>query len=131
VRRDAKIAVCIVAAIGVVAIAASLLGPFVTDCSTQRISSVISPSGGKKAEHFETRCKSEGMQTSEIHLVQNGVRTRTEIGRSTQDRIGLAWEDEHSLVISVPPGMKNAFDRPMQGVELKFQVVDEDDAPPL
>jgi hypothetical protein len=130
VRREAKVAICILAAIGVVAIAASLLGPFVTDCTTKRISSVASPSGGKKAEHFETRCRSEGLQKSEIHLVQDGVRTRTDIGHSTKHGIGLAWRDEHSLVITVPPGMKNAFDRPMQGVELKFQVVDEASTPP-
>lgn len=130
-RREAKVAICILAAIGVAAILASALGPFATDCTTHRISSVASPSGEKTAEHFETFCKSEGMQKTEIHLVRDGVRTRTAIGRSITGRIGLVWQDEDSLIITVPPGMENAFDRPMQGVDLKFDVVGHASSRPL
>jgi hypothetical protein len=63
---------------------------------------------------------------TQIHLVQNGERVSTEIGASTTNRIGLAWKDEDSLLISVPPGLDKAFDRKMQGVDLEFQVVSDE-----
>lgn len=123
-RRSSKIAVGIAAGVGVAAIMSSMLGPFLSDCTTRKINSAASPSGNKFAEHYETVCKADGVQKTEIHLIQDGVRVKTEIGQSRMKRIDLAWEDEHTLVISVPAGMEKAFDRPMQGVELKFRVVD-------
>src|SRR5687768_5995645 len=95
-----------------------------SDCTTQRISKVASPSGERIAEHYQTTCKSEGAAKTEIHLVQDGTRVSTQIGATVVGRIGLIWKDEHSLLISVPPGMDKAFDRPMQGVNLEFKVVD-------
>lgn len=52
-----------------------------------------------------------------------GARVGTEIGVATTNSIGLTWEDDDSLVVSVPPGMDKAFDRDLQGVQLKFEVV--------
>jgi hypothetical protein len=124
-RRETRIAVGIAAAIGVAAIGISVLGPFMSDCLTQRFSSVASPSGKKLAEYYQTVCKSDGGTKAEIHLVQDGARVRTEIGQAGNDEIGLAWKDEHLLVITVPPGMEKAFNRRMQGVDLEFRVAND------
>ena len=128
-RRSSKIAVGIAAGIGVAAIVLSMLSPFLSDCTTRKFNSAASPSGNKIAEHYETVCKADGAQKTEIHLIQDGARVKTDIGRSRMKRIDLAWEDEHTLVVSVPVGMEKAFDRPMQGVELKFRVVDDPHRP--
>jgi hypothetical protein len=124
-KLEARIAIGIAAAIGVAAIAFSVVGPFVSDCTTRRFSSVASPSGKRVAELYQTVCKSDGVPKTEIHLIQDGARFRTEIGQSSTSKVDLIWRDEHSLVISVPPGMDNALDRPMQGVNLEFRIVDD------
>ena len=125
-KPGAKATVGVLAAIGLAAVGASVLGPFMSDCTTQKISSVTSPSGERIAEHYHTECKSESAPKVEVHLVQDGTRVSTVIGAATAGQIKLNWKDEHSLVIFVPPGMDKAFGRPMQGVNLEFQVVGDD-----
>jgi hypothetical protein len=125
-RRSARIAVGALAVVGLAAILMTLFVQFAVDCSGQRISSAASPSGKRVAEHHQTVCRSDSVPKTQIHLVQNGARVSTEIGTSTTNRIGLAWKDEDSLLISVPPGLDNAFDRKMQGVDLEFQVVSDE-----
>jgi hypothetical protein len=125
VKPGAKVTVGILAAIGLVAVGASVLAPFMSECTTQKISSVASPSGERIAEHYQTVCKSETTPKTEIHLVQDGTRVSTVIGSAAVGHIELAWKDERSLLVPVPAGMEKAFDRPMQGINLEFQVVDD------
>jgi hypothetical protein len=125
-RRSTGIAVGALAVVGLAAILITIFAQFAVDCSGQRISSADSPSGKRVAEHHQTVCRSDPVPKTQIHLVQNGERVSTEIGASTTNRIGLAWKDEDSLLISVPPGLDKAFDRKMQGVDLEFQVVSDE-----
>lgn len=126
-KRAARIAVGVLAVIGVIAIVLSVLAQFAIDCTSQRISSAASPSGRRVAEHYQVICESDGTPKTEIQLVQDGVRVSTEIGVSTTNQIGLTWRDEETLIVAVPPGMDQAFDRSLQGVALKFQVVEHFD----
>jgi hypothetical protein len=123
VKRAARVAVGSLAVVGAAAIALSLLAQFAVDCEGRRISSAASPSGKTIAEHHQTTCRSDNIPKSEIQIVRAGTRVGTEIGVATTNSIGLAWEDDDSLVVSVPPGMDKAFDRELQGVRLKFEVV--------
>lgn len=122
-KRAARIAVGNLAVVGAAAIVLSVLAQFAVDCEGQRISSAASPNGKIVAEHHQSTCKSDNIPKAEIQLVHAGTRVGTEIGVATTNRIGLTWEDDTSLVVSVPPGMDGAFDRELQGVRLKFEVV--------
>jgi hypothetical protein len=128
-KRGARVSVGVLAAVGLAAIVLTLFAPMVVDCSGQRISRAVSPSGNRVAEHHQVTCRSDPVPKTQIHLIQNSERVSTHIGSSTANRIALAWSDEDTLVISVPPGLDKAFDRKMQGVNLEFQVVS--DATPL
>ena len=122
-KRAARIAVGSLAVVGLVAIALSLLARFAVDCVGQKISSAASPSGKTVAEHHQTTCRSDNIPKTEIQLVHSGSRVGTEIGVATTNSIGLTWDGDDSLVVSVPPGMDKAFDRDLQGVHLKFVIV--------
>lgn len=122
-RRAARIAVGSLAVVGAAAIVLCVLAQFAVDCEGQRISSAASPNGKIVAEHHQNTCRSDNIPKAEIQLVHGGTRVGTEIGIATTNRIGLTWEDDTSLVVSVPPGMDGAFDRELQGVRLKFEVV--------
>lgn len=124
-KLGAKIAVGIIAAVGLAAITISVIGPLVSDCTTQRMSSVVSPAGDMTAEHYQTLCRSEGVPKTEIHLVHDGTRVSTVIGQAAASHVELSWKDGRSLLVTVPPGLDKAFDRTMQGVNMEFQVVDE------
>lgn len=122
-KRAAQIVVGSLAVVGVAAIVLSVLGQFAVDCEGRRISSAASPNGQIIAEHHQDTCRSDNIPKAQIQLVRAGTRVGTEIGIATTNSIGLTWVDDTSLVISVPPGMDGAFDRELQGVRLKFEVV--------
>ena len=122
-KRGARIAVGSLAVVGAAAIALSVVAQFAVDCAGQKISYAASPSGKTVAEHHQITCRSDNIPKAEIQLVRAGARVGTEIGVATTNSIGLTWEDDDSLVVSVPPGMDKAFDRELQGVQLKFEVV--------
>ena len=109
--------------VGAAAIVLSVVAQFAVDCEGRRISSAASPSGKIVAEYHQNTCRSDNIPKAEIQLVHAGTRVGTEIGVATTNSIGLTWEDDTSLVISVPPGMDGAFDRQLHGVRLKFEVV--------
>ncbi len=104
-KRAGRIAVGSLAVVGAAAIALSVLAQFAVDCEGRRISSAASPSGKIVAEHHQNTCRSDNIPKAEIQLVRAGTRVGTEIGVATTNIIGLAWKDDTSLVISVPPGM--------------------------
>jgi hypothetical protein len=123
VKRVARIAVGSLAVVGAAAIAVSVLAQFAVDCEGQRISSAASPNGKIVAEYHQNTCRSDNIPKAEIQLVHAGTRVGTDIGIATTNSIGLTWEDDTSLVVSVPPGMDGAFDRELLGIRLKFEVV--------
>ena len=124
-KRAGRIAVGSLAVVGAVAIVLSVMAQFAVDCEGQRISSAVSPDGKVVAEHHQYTCRADHIPQSEIQLVSADTRVGTKIGVATTNSIGLTWENDTSLVIFVPPGMDGAFDRELQGVRLKFEVIPE------
>jgi hypothetical protein len=123
VKHGARIAVGSLAVVGAAAIALSVVAQFAVDCAGQKISSAASPDGKTVAEHHQITCRTDNIPKAEIQLVRAGARVGTDIGVATTNRIGLTWEADDSLVVSVPPGMDKAFDRELQGVQLRFELV--------
>lgn len=123
--RVLKVIVVLFALVGAFGVLLAIAPDLFVDCRAMSVSSAAAPDGRTIARHVQRECKPGYIPKAdlEFHLA-NGEVVSITLGTSTTNQIGLTWEGNDRLTVTVPDELRaEAFDRTVRGIELRFRVL--------
>ena len=120
----AKITIGILAALGLVVIAANFIMPYVVDCHSVAIRSAQSPDGTFVALISSSTCKDPEESGTYVHIrnTQTGEMTGAQAFDNTSTDFELTWTSDHEVVVMYPRSVDSVgYGGEINGVVVRYQ----------
>ena len=120
----AKITIGLLAALGLVVIAANFFLPYLVDCQSVQIRSAQSPDGTYVASISSSTCKNPARSGTYVYMrnTQTGEMTGTQAFDNSSTDFELTWRSDHEVVVVYPPSVDPVgFGREINGAVVRFQ----------
>jgi len=120
----AKITIGLLAALGLVVIAANFILPYVVDCQSVPLRSAQSPDGTFVATLSSSSCKDPARSGTYVYIGnrQTGKTTGTQAFDNSSTDFELTWKSNHEVVIVYPRSVdKVGYGREINGAVVRYQ----------
>jgi hypothetical protein len=114
------------AVVGALGLLLAVAPDLFVDCRAQAVSSAVAPDGKTVARHVQRECKPDYVPKTDLEFrLADGRVVSIELGTARMNQVGLAWERNDRLIVTVPDELRaQAFDRTVQGIDVRFRVIE-------